>query len=191
MEPADDHVGFASQRAWERWLERRHASSDGVWLRVGKKGSGVRSVTYAEAVESALCYGWIDGQARSLDDDHYLQRFTPRRARSRWSVINRTKAMDLIASGRMRPSGLAEVERAKADGRWAAASTRPSAARVPADLRRALAARNSAKAAFDALDGRNRYAILYRIEEAKRPETRARRIARFVEQLAAGEKPDA
>ena len=147
-------------------------------------------MSYAEAVELALMYGWIDGQVkRSEEAGFYLQRFTPRRARSKWSQINRDKALALIESGRMRPAGLAEVERARADGRWDAAYAPPSRMEVPDDLRRALDATPAAAAAFAGLSGQNRYAILFQVHDAKRPETRARRIQRFVEMLARGETP--
>ena len=155
---------------------------------MAKKGSGVASVSYAEAVEVALCYGWIDGQARSIDDDFYLQRYTPRTARSKWSKINCGRATDLIERGLMQPAGIREVERAKADGRWDAAYDPPSAAQVPPELAEALERNPAARDAFATLDGRNRYAILHRIADAKRPETKARRIEKFVSMLAEGGK---
>ena len=179
---------FASRDAWAAWLEEQHAASDGLWLKFAKKGSGLDSVTYAEAVEVALCYGWIDGQARKFDEDYYLQRFTPRRARSRWSKINRQKATELIESGEMKPAGLREVERARADGRWDAAYDAPSTAQVPDDLLRELEKNQPAREFFETLDGRNRYAILYQIQDAKRPETRARRIEKYVAMLSEGKK---
>lgn len=182
-------VPFSSREAWAAWLEEHHDDSDGVWLKFARKSSGIASVTYPEAVEVALCYGWIDGQAAGFDDDYHLQRFTPRRARSRWSQINRAKATDLIERGLMKPAGLREVERAKADGRWDAAYAPPSDATVPDDLRAALEAEPEALATFDALSRSGRYAILYQVQDAKRPETRARRIAKFVAMLARGEKP--
>ena len=180
---------FPSQADWEAWLEEHHATAPEVWVKFAKKGSGVQSVSYGEAVESALCFGWIDGQMKSLDERFYLQRFTPRRRRSAWSKVNVEKATALIEAGRMRPAGLAEVERAKADGRWDAAYEPPSKITVPEDLERALDASPKARAAFAALDSQNRYLILYRVHGAKKPETRARRIAQFVEQLAEGRKP--
>jgi uncharacterized protein YdeI (YjbR/CyaY-like superfamily) len=173
---------FVSAEAWERWLEDNH-DADGVWIKMAKKGSGIASVTHAEALEAALCFGWIDGQRRSLDEAFFLQKFTPRRRRSNWSRINREKAEQLIAAGRMRPAGRAEVERARADGRWEAAYEPQSAARMPDDLRRELDTRPEAARFFAALDSRNRYAILYRLQDAKRPETRARRLAEFVTML--------
>jgi uncharacterized protein YdeI (YjbR/CyaY-like superfamily) len=177
-------IAFASQAGWEAWLAEEHARSDGLWLKFARKGSGIDSVTYPEAVESALRYGWIDGQVKRVDDQHYLQRFTPRRTRSRWSRINREKATALIEQGRMQPAGLREVERAQADGRWDAAYEPPSTATVPDDLQRALDANDPARTFFAGLDSTNRYAILHRIAAAKRPETRAKRIETFVAMLA-------
>jgi uncharacterized protein YdeI (YjbR/CyaY-like superfamily) len=179
-------VPFASEDAWEAWLAAEHASSDGIWIRFAKKGSGIASVTYAEALEAALCYGWIDGQSKRVDDSWFLQRFTPRRARSPWSSRNRARALALIEAGRMQPAGLREVERAQADGRWDAAYEGPATTTVPDDLRRALDENPAARDRFATLDSRNRYAILYRVQEAKRPETRARRIDTFVAMLAEG-----
>jgi uncharacterized protein YdeI (YjbR/CyaY-like superfamily) len=181
-------IAFASQAAWEGWLAEEHARSDGIWLKFARKGSGIDSVTYPEAVESALCYGWIDGQVKRLDAEHYVQRFTPRRSRSRWSRINTEKATALIDQGRMQPAGLREVERARADGRWDAAYEPPRTATVPADLQQALDANDAASAFFATLDGTNRYAILHRVAAAKRPETRAKRIETFVAMLAEGRK---
>jgi uncharacterized protein YdeI (YjbR/CyaY-like superfamily) len=180
-------LAFATAEEFEQWLEREHGSAAGVWLRFPRKGTGVPSVTYEEAVLAALCFGWIDGQARSLDETAWLQRYTPRRSRSIWSQINRERVARLVAEGRMRPTGLAEVERAKADGRWDAAYAPPSTATVPPDLEAALAASPAAAAAFAGLDGRNRYAILHRLATAKKPETRARRIVTFVGMLEKGE----
>jgi len=179
---------FATPRELEAWLEKNHDSCEGVWLKIAKKGAPEPSVTYAEALELALCFGWIDSQKRGFDDRHFLQRFTPRRPRGRWSKINREKAERLIASGAMRPAGMAEVEAAKADGRWEAAYEGQRTAKVPPDLQRALEANPAAAAFFDALDSANRYAIVYRLEEAKKPETRERRLAKFVAMLERGEK---
>jgi uncharacterized protein YdeI (YjbR/CyaY-like superfamily) len=179
---------FRSRAAWAKWLERHHGDEAGVWLKFAKKGTGVTTVTYAEALEVALCYGWIDAHVRRLDETYYLQRFVPRRARSKWSKINRDAATRLIEAGAMQPPGLAEVERAKADGRWEAAYDSPASATVPEDFERALARNKKAREFFGTLSGSNRYAILYRIQDAKRPETRARRIAQFVDMLARGEK---
>jgi uncharacterized protein YdeI (YjbR/CyaY-like superfamily) len=179
---------FATREAWETWLAEQHASSSGLWLKLAKKGSGLESISRADALEVALCYGWIDGQADSFDDDHWLQRFTPRTPRSKWSRINREKAMQLIETGAMKPAGLREIERAKADGRWAAAYEPPSTAAIPDDLQAELAKSDRAQEFFATLDSRNRYAILHRIQDAKRPETRARRIAKYVAMLNEGKK---
>jgi uncharacterized protein YdeI (YjbR/CyaY-like superfamily) len=177
-------LAFESARAFDAWLARNHARSPGLWLKLAKVGSGVKSVTYGEALKAALCWGWIDGQKRALDAGWWLQRFTPRGRRSIWSKVNREKALALIAAGQMQPAGLAEVERAKADGRWAAAYDSPSRATVPEDLAAALEAKPRAKAFFATLDAQNRYAVLFRIHTAKKAETRARRISQFVEMLA-------
>ena len=180
---------FATPSAFETWLRRNHQKTEGIWLTIAKKGSGARSVTYVEAVEVALCYGWIDGQGKPLDHASYVQRFTPRRARSRWSKINRERVLALIEQGRMQAPGLLEVERAKADGRWDAAYDPPSTMVVPDDLRDALRRNKRADAAFATLNSRNRYAILHQVQDAKRPDTRARRIAKFVTMLSEGNKP--
>jgi uncharacterized protein YdeI (YjbR/CyaY-like superfamily) len=177
-------IPFASRNAWEAWLEKHHATSDGLRLKIAKKGSGIETVPYAEALEAALCYGWIDGQKASCGDHYWLQRFTPRRARSKWSKVNRQKATELIKRGKMKPAGLREVERAKQDGRWDAAYDAQSTATVPEDLRRELEKNEVAREFFARLDSRNRYAILYQIQDAKRPETRARRIAKYVAMLS-------
>ena len=181
-------IAFPSAAEWEAWLEANHATAPGVWIKMAKKDSGVDSVRYPEVLESALCFGWIDGRREALDERFFLQRYTPRRARSRWSRINREKAERLIADGRMRPAGLAEVEQARTDGRWDAAYEGQRSIVVPEDLRRELDARPEAKAFFEQLSSQNRYAILYRLHEAKRPETRARRLEKFVAMLEAGEK---
>jgi uncharacterized protein YdeI (YjbR/CyaY-like superfamily) len=181
-------LAFASPEAWEAWLEREYATSDGVWLRFAKKGSGVESVAYAEAVEVGLCYGWIDSHTLSLDERFYLQKFTPRRARSKWSRINRDKVEELTRQGRMRPAGLAEVDRAKHDGRWEAAYAPPVSAEVPDDLQQALGANAKAAEFFSTLNKSNRYAILYQLQDAKKPETRTRRLEKFVAMLERGEK---
>lgn len=180
-------IGFEDAAAWEAWLAENWQRPEGVWIRVAKKGAGIPSVTHQEALDVALCYGWIDGQAASLDDHFWLQRFTPRTASSKWSKVNRQKVEKLIEAGRMRPAGLAEIERAKRDGRWDRAYDSPSTAAVPDDLRRALDENPRAREFFDRLDSRNRYAILHRIQTAKRAETRARRIEKFVAMLDAGE----
>lgn len=181
-------IAFDSQVSWEAWLAREHAASRGLWLKIAKKGSGIPSVSHLEALDVALCYGWIDGQRTALDDTYFLQRFTPRTPKSRWSKINRDKATALIEAGRMQLAGRREVERAKADGRWDAAYDGQRTATVPEDLQRALEQNDHAREFFATLDSRNRYAILYRIQDAKTPETRARRVEKFVAMLNKGEK---
>lgn len=188
MASQPEPLRFATSRAFEAWLRKNHASSDGVWLLIAKAGAEEPTVAYAHAVEIALCYGWIDGQKKAVDEQHWLQRFTPRRARSLWSKANREKAEGLIRSGRMQPSGMAEIVRAQADGRWDAAYDGPRTAVVPPDLQAALDARPDARSFFAQLDGANRYAVLWRVQTAKRSETRLRRIAVLVEMLARGEK---
>jgi uncharacterized protein YdeI (YjbR/CyaY-like superfamily) len=182
-------LSFESQRAFEKWLAKEHKNCDGIWLKIAKKGSGISTVTYQEALEVALCFGWIDGQRKRYDDDYYIQRFTPRRARSKWSKINVGKVEELIAAGKMKPAGLAEVERAKTDGRWDAAYDSPTTATVPDDLVVALQRSLKAAAAFETLTSSHRYSILYQVQDAKRPETRARRIEKFVDMLERGQKP--
>jgi len=176
-------ISFASRDGWEAWLEEHHADSDGLWLKIAKKGSDIETVTQPDALEVALCYGWIDSQAKKFDGDYWLQRFTPRRPRSKWSRVNREKVEKLIEAGTMKPAGLREVERAKSDGRWEAAYEAQSRATVSDDLRRELEKNRAAREFFDTLDSRNRYAILYQIQDAKRPETRARRIEKYVAML--------
>jgi uncharacterized protein YdeI (YjbR/CyaY-like superfamily) len=188
---ADDglpQLPFGSATEWERWLEENHAASDGVWIKMAKKDSGIDSVRYPEVLDTALCFGWIDGRREALDERYFLQRFTPRRPRSRWSLINREKVKRLTAEGRVRPAGLAEAELAKADGRWEAAYAGQGNTSIPDDLQRELDARPEAKAFFAELSSQNRYAILYRLQDAKKPETRARRLAKFVAMLEAGER---
>jgi uncharacterized protein YdeI (YjbR/CyaY-like superfamily) len=176
--------------AWRAWLGEHQGEQTGVWLVLAKKGTTrPTSLTYDEALDEALCHGWIDGQVLRRDELTYQQRFTPRRRRSAWSRRNVGIVERLVAEGRMTPSGLAEVERAKADGRWEAAYAGPASVEVPDDLASALAAEPTARAWFDVLTGQNRYAVLYRIQDAKRPETRARRIQEFVTALARGETP--
>jgi len=186
--PHDTPIECSSAASWARWLKRHHASAAGVWLRIAKKDSGIASIDYPAALEEALCWGWIDGQRKSEDAQYFLQRFTPRTRRSIWSQINRAKVLKLIDEGRMQPAGHAEIERAKADGRWDAAYEGVSAATVPPDLQAALDANKKAAKFFATLDSRNRFAVLFRTQGAKKPETRARRIAQFVEMLAKGEK---
>jgi uncharacterized protein YdeI (YjbR/CyaY-like superfamily) len=187
---ADDgqaKIAFASAAEWEQWLETNHTVCEGLWIKMAKKDAGVESVRYPEVLESALCFGWIDGRREALDERHFLQRFTPRRPRSRWSRINREKVERLIVDRRMRPAGLAEVQRAKADGRWEAAYEGQRRSTVPDDLQRELDARPRARAFFAELSSQNRYAIVYRLQDARKPETRARRLAKFVAMLEAGE----
>jgi uncharacterized protein YdeI (YjbR/CyaY-like superfamily) len=179
-------VDAADQQAWRQWLEANHDALPGAWLRFAKKTSPTTSVSYREAVEEALCYGWIDGQARGYDAHFYLQRFTPRRTRSKWSQINREKATRLIAAGRMRPAGMAQVEAAQADGRWEAAYPAQSNATVPDDLQAELDRHPDAKAFFATLKGQARYAFLYRLHNVTKPEARARRIADYIEVLSSG-----
>lgn len=178
---------FKNAKAFEAWLKKHHASSDGLWLQIAKKGADEPSVTYPEAVEIALCWGWIDGQKKGLDDQHFLQRFTPRRARSIWSKINVDKVAALIEAGRMQPPGHAQIEAAKADGRWAQAYDGAKTSTVPEDLQAALDASPKAKAFFATVNASNRYAVLWRVQTAVKPETRAKRIAQLVEMLARGE----
>ncbi len=179
---------FQDQQAWAGWLHANHATSPGLWIQLARKASGRRSVSYAEAVEVALCYGWIDGQSKSYDEKSWLQKFTPRGRRSIWSKINRERAETLINQGRMQPSGLAAVNLAKHDGRWDAAYDSPRAATVPADFQAALDRSPQASAFFRTLDSRNRFAILFRIQTAKKPETRTRRIGQFIRMLENSEK---
>lgn len=175
---------FATYAAWEKWLAANHSKSDGLWLVFAKKDSGLTRVTYKEAVEVALRFGWIDGQAATLDEKRWIQRFTPRAARSKWSKINVGKVEALIASGMMHAAGLAEVERAKADGRWAAAYAPPSQMTVHPEFEKALAANKKAKAAFEKISKSVRFSMLFRVHDAKKAETRARRIEGFIQTLS-------
>jgi uncharacterized protein YdeI (YjbR/CyaY-like superfamily) len=179
---------LASQDEWEAWLQDHGEVSTGVWLRLAKKSAGQSGLSYAQALDSALCFGWIDGQKRADSDQYWLQRFSPRSARSIWSKINTDKAKALQDAGRMRPAGLKEITRAKEDGRWDKAYASSSKATLPDDLQLALDANRKAKAFFATLDSQNRFAILFRIQNVKKAETRARKIAQFVEMLANGEK---
>ena len=180
-------IAFKSQEAFELWLGSQGAGGRGLWLKIAKKSSGIASISRAEAVDAALCHGWIDGQLDSFDDRHWLIRFTPRQPTSVWSEKNRARALELVASGRMQPAGLSEIERAKKDGRWDKAYAAQGTAQVPDDLARALAKSKKAQAFFETLDSRNRYSILYRVHNAKRVETRSARIETFVAMLARGE----
>jgi uncharacterized protein YdeI (YjbR/CyaY-like superfamily) len=179
---------LASPEEWEAWLDAEHASSDGVWLKFAKKGSGVTTVVYAEALDVALCFGWIDSQVMTLDERFYLQKFTPRRSRSKWSKINVDKIEALTKAGRMRPTGLEQVELAKADGRWDAAYSSPANMTEPADLKKALKASPKAAEFWATLNKSNRYAAIYQLEDAKKPETRERRLAKFIGMFERGEK---
>lgn len=187
MKPDLSVKRFRSQAAWAVWLERQHEKSPGVWLEFGKKSSGLASVTYAQALEVALCYGWIDGQTKSVDAAWYRQRFTPRRPGSKWSQINRASVERLHAGGRLSAAGMREMEAAQRDGRWAAAYPSPSNMTPPEDLQAALGAHPKARQFFEQLDSTNRYAILYRLHDARKPETRARRLKEFVRMLRAKE----
>ncbi len=178
---------FVSQKDWAKWLDKNHATSSGVWVRLAKKASALTSVNYAEALDVALCYGWIDGQKKSYDADSSLQKFTPRRPKSIWSKINREKADALIAAARMKPAGLQAIEKAKEDGRWDAAYDSQSKATVPNDFQVELDAHPKAKEFFATLKSVNRYAILFRIQTAKKAETRAKRIQQFIEMLERSE----
>jgi uncharacterized protein YdeI (YjbR/CyaY-like superfamily) len=179
---------FASGHDWAAWLERNHDRSPGLWLQLAKKGANVPSVSYPEALDVALCYGWIDGQKRPQSHRFWLQKFGPRTKTSLWSRINREKALALAAAGRMRPPGMAEIERAKADGRWKGAYDSARASTVPEDLESALKRNAKARRHFEALDRANRYAILFRLQTAKKAETRARRLADFLKMLERGRK---
>ncbi len=178
---------FADASTWEAWLAAQPRSSAGIWLKLAKQSAATASVSKADAIDGALCHGWIDGQLNPFDDDWWLVRFTPRKARSKWSARNRRRAEELVAAGRVAPAGLAEIAAAKADGRWQAAYPSQREAAVPDDLAAALAADPKARALFETLTGASRYAILYRIADARKPETRAARIARFVAMCARGE----
>jgi uncharacterized protein YdeI (YjbR/CyaY-like superfamily) len=182
MDPKPDDVLelFSTAADFERWLRKHHAKASCIWVKYAKKKSGIASINWDQAVDVALCYGWIDGQAKGLDDMYSLQRFTPRGPRSRWSKLNRERVARLIKAGRMQPTGLAEIERAKADGRWDAAYDSPATAKVPEDLAKALAKSAKARKFFDSLNATN-------LQAAKKPETRARRLEKFVAMLKNGE----
>jgi uncharacterized protein YdeI (YjbR/CyaY-like superfamily) len=181
-------VAFTTEEKFEAWMRKNHKKSDGLWIKFYKKASGKKTVVYKEALDVALCYGWIDSQAKSIDAEAYVQKFTPRRSKSMWSHINRGHVARLTKEKRMQAAGLAEVERAKQDGRWDAAYGSPKNIVMPADFKRALAKNSKAKAAYATLNKVNTYAILWRIHTAKKPETRARRIENFVKMLEKGEK---
>ena len=180
--------GFKTQKDFASWLDKNHEKSSGLWVRIAKKGSGIKSLTYAEALEAALSYGWIDGLKKPESEKAWLQRFVPRRPKSLWSKINRDKALALIAAGQMKAAGHAEIERAKKDGRWEAAYDSPSKATVPADLQQELDRHPGAAEFFRTLDRINRYAIIWRVQTAKKAETRQKRVRSFIEMLEKGEK---
>jgi uncharacterized protein YdeI (YjbR/CyaY-like superfamily) len=184
----DETKQFATSDAFQAWLSKNHSTSPGLWVRIAKKASGIKSVTHPEALDIAICYGWIDGQRKADDDSYFLQRFTPRTKRSIWSKINREKVAALISEGRMQSAGLAEVERAKKDGRWDAAYDSVKNSTVPDDLQKFLDKNARARKFFESLTSQNRYAIIFRLHTAKRPETRAKRLALFTEMLKKGEK---
>ena len=181
-------ISFATQQDWEAWLKEHHADTRGMWLKIAKKDTGIPSLSYAEAVESALCYGWIDGQKASCDDQYWLQKFTPRSPKSRWSQVNCDKATALLASDRMQPAGRRQVEEAQADGRWEAAYASQSKISIPDDFQRELDDNQQAQEFFTTLNSVNRYAILFRIHTAKKPATRSARIQKFIEMLANRQK---
>ena len=180
-------IAFADLSAWEAWLAAQPFDATGLWLKLAKAGNGDSTLTKAQAIDGALCHGWIDGQIDKYDDAWFLTRFTPRTPKSKWSQKNRQRAEELIADRRVSPAGLTAIDAAKADGRWDAAYAPASTAIEPADLKAALDANSTARAFFDTLTGANRYAILYRVQDAKKPATRAARIAKFVAMCAAGE----
>jgi uncharacterized protein YdeI (YjbR/CyaY-like superfamily) len=181
-------IAFAGAADFETWLAAEHAVAPGLWLKIAKKATGIDTVSYAEALDVALCYGWIDGQKASFDESYFLQRFTPRRARSKWSKINTDKVAALIAAGRMRPAGQREIDAAQADGRWEVAYHGQRANAVPPELQAALDADPVAAAAYAALNSANRYAMAYRVGEAKKPETKARRVAEYIAMLHDGRR---
>jgi uncharacterized protein YdeI (YjbR/CyaY-like superfamily) len=181
-------IAFATQQDWEAWLKEHHTATRGIWLKIAKKETGIPSLSYAEALESALCYGWIDGQKASFDDQYWLQKFTPRGPKSMWSKVNCDKATALLASGRMQPAGIRQVELAKADGRWGAAYQSQSEISIPDDFQEELDNNQKAKEFFTTLNSVNRYAILFRIQTAKKPETRSARIRKFIEMLSNNQK---
>jgi uncharacterized protein YdeI (YjbR/CyaY-like superfamily) len=181
-------MSFETQQDWEAWLKEHHADTKGIWLKIAKKEARTTSVSYAEALDGALCYGWIDGQKASFDDKYWLQKFTPRTAKSIWSKVNCEKATALIAEGRMQPAGLRQVELAKSDSRWERAYESQSKITIPPDLQSELDKNQKAKDFFNTLDSGNRYAILFRIQTAKKAETRSARIQKFIEMLSQHQK---
>ncbi len=187
MNGSEPTLLFSSSKEWRKWLEQNHGASSGIWMKISKKGSETPSASYSEALDEALCFGWIDGQKKPLDESFWLQRFVPRKPKGNWSKINIQHAERLIRNGSMHPAGLREVEKAKADGRWDAAYESQSSATVPDDLQAELDRNPRAAEFFGKLSSVNRYAILYRLQTAKRPETRTGRLAKFVEMLSKGE----
>jgi len=181
-------ISFATRQDWEAWLKERQDEASGLWLKIAKKGTGIPSLSYAEALEVALCYGWIDGQKASFDDQYWLQKFTPRGPKSIWSKVNCDKVTALLAEGRMQPAGIRQMERAQADGRWEAAYESQSKITIPADFQSELDKNQQAQEFFQTLNSVNRYAILFRIQTAKRPETRSARIQKFIAMLAQQQK---
>ncbi len=177
-------LSFENQQQWEAWLAEHHAESKGIWLKIGKKDSAIATVSYAEALESALCYGWIDGQKAACDQQYWLQKFTPRGPKSIWSQINCDKARTLLADGRMQPAGMHQIEQAQADGRWQAAYASQRSITVPADFQTELDKHPEAREFFSTLNSQNRYAMLFRIQTAKKPETRSARIEKFIAMLS-------
>jgi uncharacterized protein YdeI (YjbR/CyaY-like superfamily) len=182
------NLAFQAQKDWRRWLAKNHSTSNGIWLRFFKKGSGVKSVNYAEALDEALCYGWIDGQLKKYDETSYLQKFTPRRPKSIWAKRNRDHTARLISQGKMTPAGLKEIEAAKTDGRWEQAYDSPSAMQMPQDFLKELSKDKKAKSLFESLNKANTYAILWRLQTAKKPETREKRMKTILEMLKQGKK---
>jgi uncharacterized protein YdeI (YjbR/CyaY-like superfamily) len=179
---------FKSQADWERWLDKNQSRTDGVWLKYAKKDSGIKTLNHSEAIDAALCYGWIDSQAKGFDEKYYLVKFTPRRAKSVWSKINVERAARLIAEGKMKPAGLAQVEAAKTDGRWERAYAGQATAEIPEDFKAALAKNKKAAEFFESLTKANKYAFIWRLHHVKRPETRAANIEKYVQMLAQGQK---
>jgi uncharacterized protein YdeI (YjbR/CyaY-like superfamily) len=188
MHPESDIFQFANQNAWADWLLVNHLDSQGIWIRIGKKKSGIESITYEEAVETALCNGWIDAIRKSFDENTFIQRFTPRKPKSIWSLVNRQKALQLIEEGKMLPAGMAAIETARKNGRWENAYAPQSTITIPPDLELELNKSMEARSFFESLDSQNRYAILHRVQTAIKPETRAKRIKKFVAMLDAKQK---
>jgi len=181
-------IAFQSQNKWRSWLSKKHSLADGIWLRLYKKDSGIKSINHDEALDEALCYGWIDGQAKSLDEESYLQKFTPRRKRSLWSKRNREKVEQLIKDGKMHSSGLKEIDTAKSDGRWEMAYDSPKNMKIPDDFLKELSKKPEALAFFNTLNKTNKFSIGWRLQTAKKPETREKRIKTIIEMMQQGKK---